>query len=413
MFKAILSCWPLFLGLGLISLGVGLQGTLLGVRASLEGFDTTLTGLIMTGYYVGFFVGSLQIPAIIKQVGHVRTFGALASMVSIAVLAHAVYVNPWIWTFLRFVSGFSMIGIWLVAESWLNSESTNGTRGSLLSFYMFVVFLGIGGGQFLMNLSDPKSYELFALISVLVSLAVIPVLVGTTSAPSFQTPEKVKIKELYALVPLGVVGSFVINGCNAMIFGMGAVYATEIGLSVRDISLFMGTIIFSGVFIQWPIGKISDRFDRRIIISVCSLLAALFALVAALIGGSGGWPLFLFSSLFGGFCLPLYSLSAAHTNDFLAPDQMVAANATLLLVGALGSIVGPLFSALFIKQLGPQGFFWGLALACGGIGVFASWRITRRPPPHIDERSEFTIHAPAPIGIAFDIEIFSGIQGEE
>ncbi len=405
MFIAVLGCWPLFLGLGLIGLGVGMQGSLLGVRAALERFDTTVTGLIMSGYYIGFFVGSLRVPEIIKRVGHIRTFGALASLASTAILVHAVYINPWVWTAMRFVTGFSIIGIWLVAESWLNAESTNQTRGSLLSFYMLVVFMGIGGGQFLLNLGNPTSYELFTLISILVSLAVIPILVTATKAPPFHAPQTVKIKQLYALAPLGTVGSLLINGCYAMIFGMGAVYATEIGLSVREVSLFMGALIFSGVLFQWPVGKISDRMDRRLIIIGCSLLAALCAVVAALNGGEGSWPLFLLAALFGGFCLPLYSLCAAHTNDYLASDQMVAANATLLLVGGIGAVVGPLFTAFFMKQFGPQGFFWSLALPCGGTGVFAAWRITRRAPAPVEERSEFVIRAPTPIGATLDAEL--------
>ena len=405
MFMAVRSCWPLFLGIGLIGLGVGMQGSLLGVRASLEGFDTTITGLIMSGYYIGFFVGSICVPAIIKQVGHIRTFGAMASMASTAILVHAVYVNPWVWMAMRFVTGFSIIGIWLVAESWLNAESTNQTRGSLLSFYMLVVFLGIGGGQFLLNLGDPKSYELFTLISILVSLAVIPILITATKAPQFHAPKAVKIKQLYALVPLGVVGSFLINGCYAMIFGMGAVYATEIGMSVREVTLFMGSLIFSGVLFQWPIGKYSDRVDRRLVIIGCSLFATLSAVVAALSGVDGSWLLFLFASLYGGFCLPLYSLCSAHVNDNLSADQMVAANATLLLVGGLGSVGGPLLSALFMAQLGSQGFFWGLALPSAGIGAFAAWRIQRRAPVSAEERSVYTVRAPTPIGATFDAQI--------
>ncbi len=412
MFIAVLGCWPLFLGLGLIGLGVGMQGSLLGVRAALENFDTAITGMIMSGYYIGFFVGSLRVPAIINRVGHIRTFGALASMASTAILVHAVYINPWVWTAMRFVTGFSIIGIWLVAESWLNAEATNETRGSLLSFYMLVVFFGIGGGQFLLNLGDPTSYELFTLISILVSLAVIPILVTATKAPSFHAPEAVKIKQLYALVPLGFVGSLLINSCYAMIFGMGAVFATEIGLSVREVSLFMGTLIFSGVLFQWPVGKMSDRVDRRLIIIGCSLLAALCAVIAAFTGVESSWSLFLLASLFGGFCLPLYSLCAAHTNDHLSSDQMVGANATLLLVGGVGAVVGPLFTALFMEQLGPKGFFLSMAMPCGGIGAFAAWRITRRGPVPVDERSEFTVRAPTPIGATFDADMLEDDPSE-
>lgn len=408
MFSAIVRCWPLFFGLALIGLGIGMQGSLLGIRASLENFDALNTGMVMAGYYVGYFAGSLYCPSIIVRVGHIRTFGALASLASAAVLVHAVFVNPWVWAAMRFITGFSVIGIYLVAESWLNAQATNQSRGSILSFYMLVVLLGFGAGQFLLNLGDPASFELFICISLLVSLALIPILLSATRAPDFHAPSAIGIKKLYRLAPLGVVGSLLVNCCYAMIFGMGAVYATDIGLSVREVALFMGTLICSGALWQWPLGKLSDRVDRRIIISSCSLLAALFAGIGALGGSEEIGSLFIIAAFFGGLVLPLYSMCAAHANDFVSSDQTVAANATLMLIGGLGAVAGPLITGLAMYFLGPPGFFWSLVLPCGGIGIFAAWRIGQRPPAPFEERSKYALRSPMLIGILLE----DNIEGE-
>jgi len=264
--RVISDSWALFLGLGLIMLGNGLQGSLLGLRASMEGFGVTTTGLVMSGYFIGMLVGATIVPKIVTRVGHVRSFGAMASLASTSILLHAVIIDPWVWWLMRCVTGIAYAGLYIVAESWLNDASENETRGQLLSFYMLISLGGMAGGQFMLNIAAPSSYELFVLISVLVSIAVIPILLSVSRAPEFNTSENVGIRQLFQVSPLGVSGMFMNGVMMGAVFGMGAVYAAEIGLSVGQISLFMGALVLGGVFLQYPLGKASDVIGRRWVI---------------------------------------------------------------------------------------------------------------------------------------------------
>jgi MFS family permease len=324
MMTAISSTWALLLGVALLMIGNGLQGTLLGVRASLEGFPTGMTGILMSGYYIGFLAGSALTPRLVGRVGHVRVFGALASIASVAILVHSLFVGPATWMAMRLISGFAYAGLYVVAESGLNEEATNATRGRLLSVYMVVSLGGAALGQILLNLGDPRGPDLFILVSVLVSLGLVPMLLSASPTPAFETTSSVGVRQLYEVSPTGVVGMFVTMIAQGAFYGMGAVYASEVGLSVGEISLFMGLALVGGVMLQWPIGRLSDAFDRREVIVAASLLAALLAVTAALLGDDvPRLALFALVGLFGGVMLPMYSLCIAYTNDYLRADQMV------------------------------------------------------------------------------------------
>lgn len=383
MLAAVGTTWALFLGIGLMMLGNGLQGSLLGVRASLEGFTTVATGLVMTGYYAGFLVGSVMGPRMVRRVGHIRAFAALASMASTAVLLHTIFLDAPIWMAMRLVTGFCYAGLYVVAESWLNHQATNETRGQLLSIYMVVTYCGVGGGQFLLNLADPGGFQLFILVSVLVSLAVVPMLLSVHPQPSIEAPQPISLVALYRISPLGVVSAFGTGMANGGLFGMGAVYATTAGFPVSGIALFMASATFGGVALQWPIGRLSDRFDRRLVLTCVTLAAAVAAYIAVsvtgpLAGALPAWSIFVVAALFGGLSLPMYSLGIAHTNDFLEPEQMVAASGGLLLVGGLGAIVGPLGVAGVMQAIGPTGFFWAMGTVHALIGAFAIYRMMAR-----------------------------------
>ena len=378
MVAAVASSWALFLAIALMMLGNGLQGSLLGIRAALEGFPTTLTGIVMSGYFAGFLLGSVLAPKLVARVGHVRVFAALASLASSAILVHVLWIDPVGWTLIRVVTGFCYAGLYVVVESWLNDQASNQTRGQLLSAYMVVMLGGAAGGQVLLNLADPSGSELFILVSILISLSLIPLLLSTGRAPPFEAPSPVGIRQLYRVSPTGVVGYFGTMLANGAYFGMGAVYGHEIGLSVRDISLFVSLILIGGMVLQWPIGRLSDAWDRRLVLTGVTFLAALFALLAGLVAERSLLGLFAFAALFGGTNLPLYSLCVAYTNDHLARDQMVQASGTLVLIGGVGAIFGPTSAALAMQTLGAAGFFWWLAVIHAAIGLFALYRMTRR-----------------------------------
>lgn len=389
MFAAIRSAWALLFGLGLLMLGNGLQGTLLGVRASLEGFTTQTTGLVMTGYYVGFLVGSIICPKLVKNVGHIRVFAALASILSAAMLLHSLFVEPITWLAIRLVNGFAIAGLYIVVESWLNDAATNRTRGRLLSIYMVIVLGGMAAGQFLLNVADPAGFELFILISVLVSVSLVPIALSVSRAPSFEAPAHVSWRSMYRISPLGVVGCLIVGVAQGTLLGMGAVYAREIGMGVASVSVFMATALAGGVVLQWPVGRLSDVFDRRKVITVVTMLAALAAVTGALAGPHSMTLLLVAVFLFGGLSFPVYSLCIAHSNDHLEPEQMVAASGTLILVAGIGASVGPSLSAALMSLVGPDGFFWCLALVHAAIGFFAIYRMTRRPAVPMDEQSVY------------------------
>lgn len=394
MYSAIMAAWALLLGMALIMVGNGLQGTLLGLRATLEGFPTAVTGFVMTGYYIGFLAGSTTAPRIVQRVGHIRVFAALASLASASALVYAVIVDPWVWGAMRLVTGFSYAGLYVVAESWLNDRATNETRGRILSIYMVVAYGGMTAGQFLLNVSDPAGFDLFVLISVLVSLALVPISLTAAPAPSFDAPTPVSLKTLYSISPLGMVGGLITGMASGVIFGMGAVYGKVAGLSYAQVSMFMGLVLLGGMLLQWPIGRISDKLDRRKVIAGVTFLAGLLALVAAIVPGLPFWALLALTFMFGGMTLPMYSLCGAHLNDYLDPKQMVAASSSYVLVNGIGAILGPTSGSFAMQIAGPDGFFLLLAAVHFCIALFALWRMTRRRAVPLEDQGSFVSMPP-------------------
>ncbi|WP_319549089.1 MFS transporter [Desulfogranum marinum] len=404
MLSVISNCWALFLGMGLIMLGNGLQATLLGVRASLEGFGTTITGFVMSGYFLGLIAGCNIVPKFIGQVGHIRTFAALASLASTSILVQAVFVDPWIWWTMRLVTGFAYSGTYIVTESWINEAAENGTRGKLLSFYMLVSLGGMAGGQMLLNLFHPSGFELFVLVSFLISLAVIPILLSTARVPQFGILEHVGILKLYQVSPLGAFGMFITGMTIGTFFGMGAVYATDIGLSVKDVSLFMGTLIFGGFFFQYPLGWLSDHCGPiKVIIFSCTGGAAVSFVAMTFTGG--GILLYVIIATVGGLAMPLYSLCCVYTNDYLTPTQMVAASGTLVLLSALGATIGSPVTAFFMEIFGPQAFYGSLGVMLSTVAIFALWRSTQRVDVQPEEQGEFIVMAASPLSASLNPDV--------
>lgn len=381
--------WPLLLGVAILMLGHGLQGTLLGVRANLARFSTATTGVVMSGYYVGLLLGSLSAPGLVARVGHVRVFAALLSLASAAVLLHALLVEPAAWFAMRLLTGYCFAGAFIVAESWLNGAASNATRGRLLSLYMVVQLGSLAVGQFLLNLADPSGFALFVLVSVLISVAAVPMLLTAAATPPLAAARDIGLRQLYRLSPLGVVGIVGIGMGQGGLYGMGPVYAAEQHLSLPAISTFMAAIVLGGVAFQIPIGRASDRLDRRRVIAAVALLTALAALPAVLLPEQPAPALFAGFFVVGGLTLPLYAVCVAHTNDFLAPEQMVGASGALILAYGLGAAVGPTLAASAMQVLGPRGLPLFLAATHALIGLFALYRMTRRPPVPAEARGPF------------------------
>jgi len=376
--RTLVAAWGLFVAVLFLMLGRGLVGVLLGVRAEFEGFSTTTTGIIMASYFVGFLVGSQVTPRMMARVGHIRVFSGLASLVAVAALAHALWVAPAPWVLLRLLFGFCMAGLIVVTESWLNESVTNDNRGRVMGIYMVFSMGGIGLGQLMLGGGDPSEMTLFLVAGALVSLAVVPISLSIGSAPEFTLPPKLRAREIWKAAPLGIVAALLTGMANAALLAMAAVYATQLGMSLGRTALFAGTAAFGAVLLQWPIGRVSDIVGRRRMIVIVSASAAAVGFTAA--GLDPESPAILFAMfLFGGLSFPVYSLALSHVIDVLPAGQAVTASATNIFVTGVGAILGPLIAAAAMTAYGPDGLWWTVAGAQAIIGLFAIFRLIRRP----------------------------------
>lgn len=388
MFGVLKSSWPLMLGMLLLMLGNGLQGTLLGVRGGIEHMDSTGLGYVMSAYFIGFLGGSRLAPWMIKRVGHVRVFAALGSTVSAAFILYGTFVDMASWFFLRLVVGFCFSGIYVVAESWLNDSASNETRGQSLSLYLMVQMAGIILGQMLLNVADPSGYSLFVLISVLVSLSFAPILLSTSPAPVYNTARLMSLKEVAVTSPLASFGIFMLGGVFSALFAMAPIYATARGFSIAEVSYFIAAIYVGGMVFQYPIGWLSDRYDRRLLIIGVTAASCLIATLAIWSGQSLA-ILIVIALLLGGTSNPLYSLLIAYANDYLEADQMSAASGALLFINGVGAMGGPVLVGYLMDSFGIEWFFVFIAIWMGIICAYGIYRITQRDTKVVGEAGPY------------------------
>ena len=387
MNKILKNSWALFLGMSFIMLAHGYQGSLLGVRAVQEDFNLIATGFMMSGYYVGYFIGAKTIPSFIFRVGHIRVFAAFASIASIVILMHSILIHPFTWFILRVVTGISMVSIYTIAESWLNDRSSNKNRGSVLSIYMIVLYASMGIGMFFLNFSKPENFQPYILVSLFMSLALIPILLTKRKAPTFKKITGMSLRELYKVSPLGMVGSVFYGTTQSALFSLLAVYAASMNFTIFEISLVTFLLAISGAVAQFPIGKLSDKFDRRLVIIYTTFGAAFFALCAIFasdlmylpggLGTSKTW-FYIFLILFSFCSLPMFAIIFAHTNDFIPKEKFVAAGAGLQFAFGLGAISGPFLCSLFMNVIGANGYFVFLIIFHSIIGIFGIHRMRIR-----------------------------------
>ncbi|HSN73130.1 MAG TPA: MFS transporter [Steroidobacteraceae bacterium] len=389
MRSALIATWTLLFGMALLMLGAGLQGTLVGLRASLEGFPTFVAGFVMAAYYLGYLGGSVVAPRLVSSVGHVRVFAALTSLASVMILAQGAIVDPVTWTLLRVGSGFCFAGIYVVAESWLNDRATNENRGQLLALYMVICYAGLGGGQLLLNVADPRSTLLFILVSVLISVALVPMALTAGPAPEFHVPQRVGMRELYRVSPLGVVGVATAGAVSGSLFALGAIYGADQGMTTWKVSFFMAVAILAAAVTQLPVGRLSDRVDRRKILALVCILGAASAAAALFATGRSTSGFLVAVAAFGGLSLTLYSLSLAHANDYLTPQQMVGASSTLILVNGAGAFVGPLIVSALMQAFDSRAFFAMLVAMQLALALFALYRMTRRAAIPVEQKTPY------------------------
>ncbi|PTE13775.1 MFS transporter [Pseudogemmobacter blasticus] len=382
MLKVVLKTWPLLTGVLLLMVGNGVQGSLLGIRGTLEAFNTLQLSVVMSAYFLGFLIGSRVAPDMIRRVGHVRVFAALGSLISAVLVLYPMLVEWQIWALMRVVIGFGFAGIYITAESWLNNTATNETRGQALSAYMIVQMLGIVASQGLLAAGDPFGYDMFLIPSVLVSLAFLPLLLADSPTPTFSTTVRLGFRDLFRISPLGCVGMLISGGVFSAMFGMASVWGTLSLLSVKQIALFTSFLYVGGLLLQYPVGWLSDRIDRRQIMLWLSVVATVVLIVATVLD-LPFWALLIVAGLLGGITYPMYSLLIAYTNDFLSKEQMAAASAGLIFMNGVGAIFGPLITGWLMGVVGTNGFFLYLAVLYAAQVVYTLWRMTRRASPSV------------------------------
>ncbi|MCM2972564.1 MFS transporter [Larsenimonas suaedae] len=370
MIKMLTQVWALLLGIVLIMLGNGMHFTLIGLRGGIEGFSSTELAVVTSGYFMGFLSGARFTPLLIRRVGHVRVFAALGSFMSAGLISFPLLTDPWAWTALRILIGFCMSGIYVVAESWLNDASTNETRGKVLSAYMIAQTLGIIGAQGLLSLGDAATSALFIGASILVSISFAPILLSVSPVPVANVAPPMSLKKLFAGSPLGTLGIFLLGSIYATQAGMGAVFGTQIGLSAAQIALFVAMLFAGALVLQYPIGWMSDRMDRRTLIFGAACLGAIACTLAWFVGGAL-WFLMGAAFLAGGVTTPLYALFLAYTNDSLAPEDMPAASGGLVFTFGLGAIAGPLVTGWAMESFGPFAFWPVLGVTFLAIAAYA------------------------------------------
>jgi MFS family permease len=402
--RAILfSLVALFCGISILLVGNGLLGTLLGVRSVSLGFSVEVTGMVMAAYFAGFIAGSLQCVALIERAGHIRTFAALAAVASAAALTHVLLESPVAWAILRFIMGFCFAGLYMVMESWLNGMSDNTSRGRILSIYMTLNLGSLAAGQLFLLMPDPGGFVLFSIASMLISLALVPITLSRTSAPTPPRAQPMMLSSLFRTSPLGMAGSFASGLGLGPFWGMAPVFCSTLGLSETLTAFFMVSTIIGGVILMWPVGRMSDTMDRRRVIIILCAASAVSSLMIILIGGTSPLALFGLAMVWGGFSFPIYSISVAHTNDFLKSDDLLSASSGLLLVYGAGAVLGPLLSGVAMGYLGPSGLYIWVAGVMGLMVAFSIYRTSVREAPPAEARAAI-VFVPRTTHVAYELD---------
>lgn len=369
--------------------GNGLQATLLSVRANIDGFSLSQIGFLLSSYYVGFIAGCHYAPQLVARVGHIRTFTALASLASAIALGHILIVDPEFWLVLRLVSGFCFAGLHMIIESWINEQATNENRGTILSVYRIVDLTAVTLGQFLLIAADPAHFALFAMTSILISLSIIPIALSTSSSPAQVKGASLNLKKLFHVSPLASVGCFCVGAANGSFWGIGPVFVQQIGYDLTAVATFMSAVIVGGAVSQLPLGLLSDKIDRRIVIIIVSIFSAASGLFLATVGTSSQFALLAGAVFFGSFAMPLFGLNAAHANDHAEEGEFVAVSGGLFLLFGAGAIIGPILAPVFMGIGGPSALFQftaGVHCLLAGFGLF---RMLRRVAPSAQEKSDY------------------------
>lgn len=389
MIAALYSVSSILLAAAILVTGSGLFGTLLGVRAGLEGFADVVIGLVMSAYFMGFFAGTFICPAIVRRVGHIRALTMFAAIASATAILHALVIGPWVWAALRVLNGMCLVGFFLVTESWLNSITANERRGQVFSVYVAVTLGALALGQVFIATADPAGFTLFGVVSILFSLALVPVAFTRIEQPRPVAVPHLRLRHLYDVAPAGVIGAFASGLTGSALWGMAPVFVHRIGLDTTAVAGLMSAAVLGGAVLQWPIGRVSDRLDRRYVLAAICAAGALVALATLVATHGSVTALMLTMFVYGGLAFSVYPVSVAFVNDRLAREHALASSSGLLLVYGVGAAIGPTLAGAAMELFGPRALFVYFAIVYVPVAVFAYYRTRKSPEPHDAARGTF------------------------
>lgn len=368
-------------GVAILITGHGLQLAFMPLRVQMLGWSSAQGGFLSSLYFVGFLAGCYVVPKLVGRIGHIRCFAVLTSVMAASILSLGLLENFYFWMLLRVITGFAIVGLYLVIESWLNAEVTNEVRGGILATYTVIVLSGLAVGQLLLNSSSPDGYSLLIVSAMLIILAAVPVCLTSTTQPrpipsaTFSPLLVIKTSRAAAL------GSLVAGLISGSIYGLGAIYGSQVGLGVGSISIMMALAIAGGALAQLPLGKVSDRIDRRLVILGCMIFGAAVAVAALLLPHSMAFAVMF---LFGASVMPIYALSLALASDNVKEGNFMEVGTGLMMTNAAGSVIGPLLTSQLMYRFGPSYFFVTslCVLVLGAIVVVVMIRTKRAAKEH-------------------------------
>lgn len=378
-------------GVGLLVVGVGLLFSVLGLRAGLADFSTITLGLVTSAYFVGFVAGTYACPVVIRRVGHIRAFAAMASLASTMPILHALWVDPWFWGLLRFVTGVCMVGLYIVIESWLNALAPNALRGRLFAVYMAVNFLALALGQWLILVGDRLGFIPFALVSVMFSFALLPITMTEVDEPEPVDAPKFSFRNLYDASPIGMAAAMTSGLITGAFYGMSSVFGKTVGFSDAEIASFMAATILGGAVFQWPVGHFSDSHDRRVVLLWVCILGAAVTGTAFALGLQSSATLIPLGVVFGGLIFAIYGLCVAHVNDVIDSSRLVEFTGGLLLIHGVGAAVGPVLAGVVMDVAGPSSLMLYYALVMGSLALYSLKRLRTPAPIVTEEKADFVL----------------------
>lgn len=390
MKEALKPVYALLVSVAILLTGQGLQGTLLPIRASVESFSTTSIGLMGAAYFLGFTFGCLLGVYLVKRVGHIRVFLAMTAIASTTALIHALVLYPWFWIIMRMLTGFCFAVLFVVIESWVNNRSSNENRGVIFSVYVMITLSVQAVGQFLMLLYEPDGIELFAIISILVTIAAIPIALSTTPAPHVDQDVSFNLKKLYKISPAAVIGCLFIGFANGSFWSLAPIFISDVYVDISFTAYFMTAVIVGGAIFQWPVGYLSDKIGRRKITIVTAALSATISfLIVSIIDDLNLSGLIITGLFWGGLTFPLYAVTVAHANDNANPNEFVMVSSSLLLMYGIGAIIGPIISSGLMAYTKSSGLFVFTGITHLILAIYLSTRVAYRESKPSEEHISF------------------------